>query len=131
MYCLDLLLLGAHPLNSGIFAVGVRESCRDEIAAAFRKEPGCGAGGVVSGAVECCQLVYPAFVKSSKRSLDLGFRRDHVLLVTLDPTHSGYKGAQLSRAYQELLRHLEAIPGVRSATICAASPISGAGPAGL
>jgi predicted permease len=64
---------------------------------------------------------------SNLRNVHLGFRRDHVLLVTLDPTHSGYKGAQLSRAYQELLRHLEAIPGVRTATICAASPILGAG----
>jgi predicted permease len=59
--------------------------------------------------------------------LDLGFRRDHVLLVTLDPARSGYNGEQLSRAYQELLGRLEAIPGVRSATISAPTPISGAG----
>jgi putative ABC transport system permease protein len=64
---------------------------------------------------------------SNLEHLDLGFQRDHVLLVTLDPTDSGYEGARLSRAYQDLLTRLEAIPGVRSATICAASPISGAG----
>jgi putative ABC transport system permease protein len=61
------------------------------------------------------------------RHLDLGFHPDHVLLVTLDPERSGYEGERLSLAYQELLERLEAIPGVRSATICAPSPISGAG----
>jgi putative ABC transport system permease protein len=58
---------------------------------------------------------------------DLGFQRDHVLLMKLDPPGSGYQDAALSRAYQELLTRIEAIPGVRSASICAASPISGAG----
>src|SRR6185437_11347839 len=44
-----------------------------------------------------------------------------------DPEGSGYDDDHLALAYQELLQHLEAIPGVRSATICAPSPISGAG----
>jgi putative ABC transport system permease protein len=61
------------------------------------------------------------------RHLDLGFHPDHVLLVTLDPDRSGYDDQRLSLAYQRLLERLEAIPGVRSATICAPSPISGAG----
>ena len=60
-------------------------------------------------------------------SLDLGFQRDHILLVTLDPALSGYDSPRLSRAYQELLARLEGIPGVRSATISQATPISGAG----
>ena len=64
---------------------------------------------------------------SNLRRLDLGFRRDHVLLVTLDPARSGYSDDQLSRPYQELLERLEQIPGVRSATISAPTPISGAG----
>ncbi len=64
---------------------------------------------------------------SALERLDLGFRRDHVLLVTLDPAHSGYSGERLSLAYRQLLDRLEAIPGVRSATICAPSPLSGAG----
>jgi len=61
------------------------------------------------------------------KHLDLGFRRDHVLLVNLDAARSGYNGEQLSRAYRELLGRLEKIPGVRSATISAPTPISGAG----
>jgi len=60
---------------------------------------------------------------------NLGFRRDHILLVTLDPNQSGYGAEQLSRAYQELLGRMEAIPGVRSATLSGATPISGAGAA--
>jgi predicted permease len=59
--------------------------------------------------------------------LDLGFQRDHVLLVDLNPANSGYDSERLSRAYQELLGRLEAIPGVRSATICAILPASGVG----
>ena len=61
------------------------------------------------------------------RHLDLGFHPDHVLLVTLDPDRSGYDDQRLSLAYQQLLERMKAIPGVRSATICAPSPISGAG----
>jgi predicted permease len=64
---------------------------------------------------------------SNLEHLDLGFRRDHVLLMTLDPARNGYSPAQLSRAYQELLGHLQAIPGVRSATISGPGPLSGAG----
>ena len=60
-------------------------------------------------------------------NLDLGFRRDHLLLATLDAGRSGYDGARLSRGYQELLVRLEAIPGVRSASLSAVTPISGAG----
>jgi len=57
----------------------------------------------------------------------LGFRRDHVLLVTLDPARSGYRREQLSGPYRELLERLEKIPGVRSATLSGTTPISGAG----
>jgi predicted permease len=64
---------------------------------------------------------------SNLEHLDLGFRRDHVLLVDLNPANSGYDRERLSRAYQELLGRLEAIPGVRSATICAIVPTSGVG----
>lgn len=56
-----------------------------------------------------------------------GFRRDHVLLMTLDPARSGLKDEQLSRAYQDLLARLERIPGVRSAAISGPGPLSGAG----
>jgi predicted permease len=59
--------------------------------------------------------------------MDLGFRRDHVLLMTLDPVRAGYGDEQLSHAYQDLIERLEAIPGVHSATISGPGPLSGAG----
>ena len=59
--------------------------------------------------------------------IDLGFRRDHVLLMSLDPANSGYDRERLLRAYRELLARLEAIPGVNSATMCAFFPMAGVG----
>jgi len=59
--------------------------------------------------------------------IDLGFQGDHVLLLSLDASGSGYNDEHLSAVYHELLQRFEAVPGVRSATICAVSPISGAG----
>jgi predicted permease len=58
---------------------------------------------------------------------DLGFERDHVLVVSLDPSPSGYQGERLVRAYRELLARMQAIPGVRSDTLSAVTPLSGAG----
>jgi putative ABC transport system permease protein len=63
---------------------------------------------------------------SDLRNLNLGFQRDHVLLATLNPARSGYTGERLSIAYRELLERFAAIPGVRSATLSGATPISGA-----
>ena len=59
----------------------------------------------------------------------LGFERDHLLLVSLDTAHSGYSAEQLALLYQELLGRLDALPGVRSATIGSPTPISGGGAA--
>ena len=64
---------------------------------------------------------------SNLRNLNLGFSRDHLLLVTLDPAHSGYDTAEWSRLSQELLTQLEALPGVRSATFSGMTPMLGAG----
>jgi predicted permease len=61
------------------------------------------------------------------RNLDLGFRRDRLLLFTLDTAHSGYEAAQLSRLSQELLKELEAVPGVNSATLSGMTPMQGPG----
>jgi predicted permease len=68
---------------------------------------------------------------SDLRHSDLGFRRDHVLLVTLNSSGSGYGPEALSGGYQDLLRRMEALPGVRSATLCGATPLSGAGASGF
>jgi predicted permease len=64
---------------------------------------------------------------SNLRNLNIGFQRDSVLLVTLDPSRSGYERLQLSNLYRDLLARLNAIPGVRAATVSGMTPISGAG----
>lgn len=57
----------------------------------------------------------------------VGFQRDNLLLVRLDASGSRYDADALSAAYRELLRRVEAIPGVRSASLSGMTPISGAG----
>jgi putative ABC transport system permease protein len=62
---------------------------------------------------------------SNLRNVDTGFRRDSVLLVTLNAQGSGYDRAQLTVLYKTLLDRFDAIPGVRSAAHCAVAPIDG------
>jgi hypothetical protein len=64
---------------------------------------------------------------SNLEHLNLGFQRDHVLLVELNAASSGYDREHLSRAYLELLRRLQTNPGVRSATMCGFFPMAGVG----
>ncbi len=61
------------------------------------------------------------------RNFDLGFRSDHVLQVTLDPSRGGYKTEQLAAPYQQLLSRLQTIPQVRSASISGCTPLEGCG----
>ena len=64
---------------------------------------------------------------SHLRNVDLGFRRDHLLLVNLDLSRSNYDAEQWSRLSQELLTQLQSLPGVRSATFSGMTPMLGAG----
>ncbi|MGC4055750.1 MAG: ABC transporter permease [Paludibaculum sp.] len=64
---------------------------------------------------------------SKLRNFELGFRSDHVLLMTLDPDHSIYKDKLLAAPYQRLLERLQGISGVRSASITACTPLQGCG----
>jgi predicted permease len=56
---------------------------------------------------------------------NLGFNPQHVLLVRINPELAGYKSQQLSGLYRQLLDRIGALPGVRSASIGATSPMSG------
>lgn len=56
---------------------------------------------------------------------NLGFNRDGVLLVDIDPRLAGYKRPELPVRYQQLLDRIGALGGVQSATIATYSPISG------
>jgi predicted permease len=67
------------------------------------------------------------FVRSLQKlqSMELGFRHENVLLLKYDPATTGYKGAQLASLYQRLLERVEAMPGVRSASVSAETLIAG------
>ncbi|HXA50710.1 MAG TPA: ABC transporter permease [Candidatus Acidoferrum sp.] len=64
---------------------------------------------------------------SSLKNRDIGVRREGVVMVALDPSHSGYEQGQLASEYQRLLGRIELIPGVHSASLCWMPPIAGGG----
>ena len=64
------------------------------------------------------------------RNFDLGFRSDHVLLVTLDVSRGGYKPEQLGTPYRELLARMQRIPQVRWASASGCFPLEGCGSGG-
>jgi len=56
---------------------------------------------------------------------NLGFDRENVLLVGIDPRLAGYKPAELTSLYRQLLDRLSAVPNVRSVSMATYSPLSG------
>jgi predicted permease len=48
--------------------------------------------------------------------VDPGFNANNLLLFSVDPSLIGYKNESLSRLYQEMFAHIEAVPGVKSVT---------------
>jgi predicted permease len=60
------------------------------------------------------------------RSLDLGFRPDHVLVFQLDPRGAGYQQEQLTALYRRVLDAVRAIPGVESAGLSFRTLLGGA-----
>jgi predicted permease len=61
---------------------------------------------------------------SDLRHVGLGFDADSVLLVSLNPRGSHLNPAALTSRYRELLDRLQAIPGVRSVSLSATTPIA-------
>ena len=59
------------------------------------------------------------------RQVDAGFRQDHVLLMSIRPELSSYRGERAGRLYQELWRRFSALPGVTSATLSMDTPLGG------
>jgi predicted permease len=74
---------------------------------------------LVSLQVSICLLVLFAaslLLKSlsNLRNVDLGYSKDHVLLMRADPVPAGYKKEQLIRFQQDMTVRLRAIPGVHA-----------------
>jgi len=60
-------------------------------------------------------------------TLDPGFQREGVLLVSMDFANAGYPKEELRGVYGDILERLRALAGVRSASASLITPISGSG----
>jgi predicted permease len=72
-------------------------------------------------------IVAGLFVRTlvNLKNLPLGFSRENLLLFAVDPTLNGYQGKRLVRFYEQLLERIEALPGVRGASLSAYPQIFG------
>jgi len=59
------------------------------------------------------------------QSEDLGFNRNNVLLLGIDPRLAGYKTTELTTLYQQIVERLSSLPQVQSVSIASYSPLSG------
>jgi predicted permease len=94
-----------------------------------RLRPGLAPALVVSQvALSLVLLVGSGLLVRSLRNLanaEVGFEREGVLVVDMDTRIGGLDAKELSGYYTRLLENVEAIPGVRSATVASSSPMSG------
>jgi predicted permease len=56
---------------------------------------------------------------------DFGFDQSRLLVFGIDPTRDGYHGQRLVSLYSQLLDRVQALPGVRSASLMEYAPFSG------
>jgi predicted permease len=56
---------------------------------------------------------------------EVGFNRDNVLLVGIDPRLAGYKSDQLSLLYSRIMERVNSVPGVQKATLASYAPLAG------
>jgi len=59
------------------------------------------------------------------QNVDLGFEREKVAVLDIDPTKLGYSGERLRTFYDQSVAHVRRICGVRSAALAGMTPISG------
>jgi predicted permease len=59
--------------------------------------------------------------------VDAGFSRQQLLLASIDPSSKGWRGQQIFQFYRELLKRVEALPGVRSASLARIRVLAGGG----
>jgi predicted permease len=109
---------------------------RVDLAAEMKSQPGSSRG--LAGAtplalqVAFCTvlLAAAALALRSYRNLDHldpGFDREHLLSFTFDPGSLGYKPEQCARFFQDVLRRVQSIPGVRGAACSSLGLMRGVG----
>lgn len=64
------------------------------------------------------------------RAADMGFDRDHVLLVSIDPARSGYSRPRTAVFFEDLLRRLRAHGNIEAVGLASHGSLSGVLPAG-
>jgi len=66
------------------------------------------------------------FVRSLQNAhrVDLGFRPDHLVLMSMDPAQQGYDEARARAFFRELEQGVRALPGVASATLSSTYPMN-------
>jgi hypothetical protein len=82
----------------------------------------------VQTALSLCLLIGAGLLTHSLVALeeqDVGFTRDHALLIRTDAHLAGYQPWQYAKLYRDISDRLNQIPGVQSATIANFSPVSG------
>ena len=57
--------------------------------------------------------------------VDLGFKPEHVLNLSMDPTDAGYNTAQGEDVFNQVLTRVRALPGVESASLASIVPFGG------
>jgi predicted permease len=72
-------------------------------------------------------IVAGLFVRSlgKLKDIDPGFRPENTLAISIDPTPNGYKGQRLREFYERLRSEVETVPGVRTVSLGAITPLSG------
>ncbi len=67
---------------------------------------------------------------SKLKNADLGFKREKVLLFSIDPQLIGYQRNQIGPLYKQLLERLTVVPGVQSVSLARQGLLSGGGTQG-
>jgi predicted permease len=58
------------------------------------------------------------------QNVDLGFQREGIAIIQIDPTRVGYAGQALRTFYDQFLERARSLPGVRTAALAGMTPIS-------
>jgi predicted permease len=69
------------------------------------------------------------FIRSLRKleSADLGFKKENVLLFSVDPQSTGYQRERIAGLYKQMLERISAVPGVRSVSLTRQGLLNGGG----
>ena len=124
------LLFGLGPSISAT-GVDVMSSLKEST----RNNTGRGIGSKVRGMLVCAQVAISVvllagaglFLRTIQKleNENLGFNREQILLFGINPSQNGYDGQNLTTFYNDMQARIQALPGVRSATLSRLSLIGG------